>query len=69
MSGRQVYGLTLLLIGFALLIVSVGIAWTLSLRSRTRRVEGTWIVTTVSFVLFALGVLICWLGVTAIVEG
>jgi hypothetical protein len=69
MSGRQVYGLTLLLIGFALLIVSVGIAWTLSLRSRTRRVEGTWIVTTVSFVLFAFGVLICWLGVSALVEG
>jgi site-specific recombinase len=69
MSDRQVYGLTLLLIGLALLIVSVGIAWALSLRSRRRRVEGAWIITSVSFVLFALGVLICWLGVTAIVEG
>jgi hypothetical protein len=69
MSDRQVYGLTLLLIGFALLIVSVGIAWTLSLRSRSRRVEGAWIITTISFVLFVVGVLICWLGVSAIVEG
>ena len=69
MSGQQVYGVALLLVGFAVLIVSVGIAWTLSLRSRTRRVEGAWIITTVSFVLFALGVLFCWLGVSALVEG
>jgi hypothetical protein len=69
MSGRQVYGLTLLLIGFAVLIVSAGIAWTLSLRSRRRRVEGAWIITTLSFVLFLVGVLICWLGVSALVDG
>jgi site-specific recombinase len=69
MSDRQVYGLTLLLIGLAVLIVSAGIAWTLSLRSRTRRVEGAWIVTTVSFVLFLVGVLICWLGVSGLLGG
>jgi site-specific recombinase len=69
MSDRQVYGVTLLLIGVAVLIVSVGIAWTLSLRSRRRRVEGAWIITVVSFVLFVVGVSICWLGVSAIVEG
>jgi len=69
MSGRQVYGLTLLLIGFALLIVSVGIAWTLSRTSRARRVEGAWLITAVSFALFLAGVLICWVGVSALVEG
>jgi hypothetical protein len=69
MSDRQVYGVTLLLIGVAVLIVSAGIAWTLSLRSRTRRVEGAWVITLVSFALFVVGVLICWLGVSALVEG
>jgi hypothetical protein len=69
MSDRQVYGLTLLLLGFAVLIVSVGVAWMLARRSRAGRVESTWLITTVSFVLFVVGVALCWFGVSAIVEG
>ena len=69
MSGQQVYGVALVLVGFALLIVSVGVAWTLARRSRASRVEGAGVLTAVSFALFLAGVLICWLGVSALVEG
>jgi hypothetical protein len=69
MSDQQVYSVALLLVGLAVLIVSVGTAWALSRRSRARRVEGAGLITLVSFVLFAVGVVICWLGVRAIVEG
>jgi hypothetical protein len=69
MSDQQVYGVALLLVGLALLIVSVGIGWTLARRSRAGRVEGAGVLTTVSFALFLAGVLICWLGVSAFVDG
>jgi len=69
MSRRQVYGVALFLVGFTLLIVSVGIAWTLARRSSAGRVEGAGVITAVSFALFLAGVLICWLGVSALVEG
>jgi hypothetical protein len=69
MSGQQVYGVALFLVGFALLIVSVDIAWTLARRSRAGRVEGAGVLTAVSFALFLAGVLICWLDVSALVEG
>jgi len=69
MSGQQTQGVALFLVGVALLIVSVGVAWALSRSSRTRRVEGTWLITLVSFVLFVVGVALCWFGVSALVEG
>jgi hypothetical protein len=69
MSDQQTYGVALLLIGFALLIVSVGIAWALARSSRARRVEGTWLITLLSVVLLLVGAGLCWFGVSAIVEG
>jgi hypothetical protein len=45
MSGQQTQDVALFLIGMALLILSVGIAWALSRRSRSRRVEGVWLIT------------------------
>jgi hypothetical protein len=69
MSDQQIQGLALLLVGVAVLIVSVGIAWTLSRLSRTKRVESTWLITVVSCALFLVGIALCWFGVSAIVEG
>jgi hypothetical protein len=67
MSGQQTQGVTLFLIGLAVLIVSIGIAWALSRTSRTQRVESAWLITAVSFVLFVLGIALCWFGVSALV--
>jgi uncharacterized membrane protein YecN with MAPEG domain len=69
MSEQQIYGAALFLVGVALLIVSVGIAWALSRSSRTRRVEGAWLITIMSFIVFVVGVVLCWFGVSALVEG
>jgi hypothetical protein len=41
MSGQQAQGATLLLIGLAILLVSIGIAWALSRTSRSSRVESS----------------------------
>jgi hypothetical protein len=56
MRSHQVYGVALFLVGSALLIVSVGIAWTLARRSRAGRVEDAGVITAVSFALFLAGV-------------
>jgi hypothetical protein len=56
MRSHQVYGVAFFLVGFALLIVSVGIAWTLARRSRAGRVEDAGVITAVSFALFLAGV-------------
>jgi hypothetical protein len=69
MSDQQTTGLILLLVGLAALIVSAGVAWTLSRLSRTQRVESAWLITVVSFVLFLVGIALCWCGVSALVEG
>ena len=69
MSDHQTNAVALFLVGVAVLILSVGIAWTLSRVSRTRRVESAWFVTAVSFVLFVVGVVLCWFGVSGFVEG
>jgi hypothetical protein len=69
MSDQQVTGLALLLVGLAVLIVSVGIAWTRARLSRAGRVDSSWFLTAVSLVLFLVGVAICWFGVSALVEG
>jgi hypothetical protein len=68
MSEQQLHGAALFLLGVALLIVSVGIAWTLSRSSRSRRVEGAWLIIILSFLLFVAGVVLCWFGVSAVVE-
>jgi hypothetical protein len=69
MSDQQTTGLILLLVGLAALIVSAGVAWTLSRLSRTQRVESAWLITVVSFALFLVGIALCWFGVSALLEG
>jgi hypothetical protein len=69
MSDHQTYGVALFLVGVTVLILSVGIAWALSRISRARRVESAWFVTAVSFALFVVGVVLCWFGVSAFMEG
>jgi len=69
MSGQQTSGLVNLLVGLAALLVSAGAAWTLALRSRVRRVDSAWLVTTISCTLFVVGVVLCWFGVSALLGG
>ena len=69
MSGQQLNGLAFLLVGVAMLIVSAGIAWALSRRSRTQRVESSWLITLLSFGLLLAGAALCYIGVSRIVEG
>jgi hypothetical protein len=69
MSDQQMNGLALLLIGGATLIISVGIAWTLSRRSRAQRVESSWLIALVSFGLLLAGAALCYIGVSKLVEG
>jgi hypothetical protein len=68
MSNQQTIGLVNLLVGFAALIVSAGVAWALSRRSRVRRVDSTWFITAISVVLLVAGVVLCWFGVTTLLE-
>jgi Kef-type K+ transport system membrane component KefB len=61
MTSQQMSGLALSLVGVAALILSVGIAWSLSRVSRTRRVESASLISVVSLVLFLAGVvLLLW---------
>jgi uncharacterized membrane protein len=69
MTSQQINGLALSLVGVAALILSVGIAWSLSRVSRTRPVEGSGMISVVSILLFLAGVVACYFGVSAIVEG
>jgi hypothetical protein len=69
MSNQQITGVVVLLLGVAALLISAGVAWMLSRLSRTRRVEGTSFMTVVSFLLFVVGIVLCWFGVSALVEG
>ena len=69
MSAQQISGVVILLIGVAALIVSVGVAWTLSRISRTRRVDGAGFITGVAFALFLVGIILCYFGVSNLVEG
>jgi hypothetical protein len=69
MSNQQMTGVVVLLLGVAALIISAGVAWTLSRLSRTRRVEGAAFITVVSFLLFLVGIVLCYFGVSALVEG
>jgi hypothetical protein len=69
MSDQQMTGVVVLLLGSAALIVSAGVAWALSRITRTRRVEGISFITVVCFLLFLVGAVLCYFGVSAIVEG
>jgi uncharacterized membrane protein len=69
MSTQQVNGVALSLVGVAALILSIGIAWSLSRVSRRQRVESAGMISVVSLLLFLAGVVACYFGVSAIVEG
>ena len=69
MSAQQISGVVILLIGVAALIVSVGVAWTLSRISRTRPVDGIGFITVVTVLLFLVGMALSYFGVSALVEG
>jgi hypothetical protein len=69
MSNQQMTGVVVLLLGVAALIVSAGVAWTVSRITRTRRVEGISLITVVSFLLFLVGIVLCWFGISTLVEG
>jgi hypothetical protein len=67
MSGQQVAGVVVPLLGVAALMISAGVAWTLSRITRTRQVEGISFMTVVSFSLFVVGVVLCWFGISTLV--
>ena len=69
MSAQQISGVVILLIGVAALIVSVGVAWTLSRITRTRQVEGISFISIVAVLLFLVGMALSYFGVSALVEG
>jgi hypothetical protein len=69
MSAQQINGLALLLVGVAVLIMSVGVAWALARRSRAQRVESAWLINLVSFGLLLAGAALCYFGVSNIIEG
>jgi uncharacterized membrane protein HdeD (DUF308 family) len=69
MTYAQMQAAPLLLLGIASFILSAGVAWALSRVSHTRRVENAWLIVVGSFVLLAAGIIFCWFGVSALVEG
>jgi hypothetical protein len=69
MNSQQMTGVVVLSLGVAALIVSIGTAWTLSRLSRTRGVVHPWFITFVSFLLFVVGIVLCYFGVSNLVEG
>jgi hypothetical protein len=69
MSDQQITSAVVLLLGIAALIVSIGVAWTLSRLARAGRVESTWFITAVAFLLFVVGVVLCYFGVSMLMEG
>jgi hypothetical protein len=69
MNDQQTTGVVVLLLGVAALIISAGVAWTVARISRTRQVEGMGFITLVAFLLFLVGIVLCYFGVTNIVDG
>jgi hypothetical protein len=69
MNDQQTTGVVVLLLGVAALIISAGVAWTVARISRTRQVEGMSFITLVAFLLFLVGIVLCYFGVTNIVDG
>jgi hypothetical protein len=68
MSNQQMPGMVVLSLGVAALIISAGVAWTVSRITRTRQAEGISFITVVSFFLFVVGIVLCWFGVSTLVE-
>ena len=68
MSDQQVTSVVVFLLGVAALIISAGVAWILSRLFRRRRVEVTSFIIVVSLLLFVAGIVLCWFGVSNIVE-
>jgi hypothetical protein len=69
MSDQQTQGAALFLVGVAALIVSVGTAWMQARRSHAGRVQGAGMFTAVSFLLFLVGAVLCWFGVSTLLGG
>jgi hypothetical protein len=69
MSSQQMTGVVVLLLGVAALIISAGVAWTVSRISRTRQIEGISFITVICFLLFLVGIVLCYFGITNLVEG
>jgi hypothetical protein len=69
MSERQITGVIILLLGAAALIISTGVAWTLSRLSRRRQVVGSSFLALVAFLLFLVGIVLCYFGISNLVEG
>ena len=59
-------GVVAFLLGVAALMISAGVAWTLSRITRTRQVEGISFITVVSFLLFVVGIMLCWFGISTL---
>jgi hypothetical protein len=57
------------LLGVAALKVSAAVVWTVARISRRRQVEGMSCITLVAFLLFLLGIVLGYFGVTNLVEG
>src|SRR5262245_26436307 len=60
MSSQQISSVLLLLVGLVALMTSLGTAWALSRFVRAGRSESAWLLTTVSAMVFLLGVALSW---------
>jgi hypothetical protein len=69
MSPQQISGVVILLIGVSALIISAGVAWTLSRISCRRQIEGAWLLTAAGVLLLLLGLALCYFGVSNLMEG
>ncbi len=69
MSNQQLSGLVTLAIGVIALILSSSAAWILARASRRSEVASTWLVTLIIFILFAVGIALCYFGVSGLIEG
>ena len=68
-SSQQTTGVVVLLLGIAALGSSAGTAWLMSRLWRTGPVEGGWLLSTAGVILLLVGLVLCYFGVLAIVEG
>jgi hypothetical protein len=68
MSTQQITSAIVLLLGVAALIVSVGVAWTVARITRRRQIEGMSFITFVAFLLFLVGIVLCYFAITNLVE-
>jgi hypothetical protein len=69
MNTQQITGVVVFLLGVAALIVSAGVAWTVAHITRRRQIDGISFITLVAFLLFLGGIVLCYFGVTNLVEG